>query len=161
MMQARRMIRMFHAAMWLAGVVLAAPAIGDDESAAEKPPKPQKTTGTVVTVADDAITVQPKAKKPKKAKEGEEAEVPEAPEAVTIAVDDNTKVRVDGKKATLADVQEGYAVNVIAHEGQPAIKIDALSPEGAAKKAEEAAKRKAEREAKKKEKEAEGEAAGE
>ncbi len=120
----------------------------------EAKPKPAKTVGTVAAVGADSITVAPKAMK---AKKGEEAATPEP---ITFAVAEATQVKVDGQKANLAEVRAGYAVTVMAHEGEPAMRIDALSPQEQARRAEE---KKAKAEEKKKAKEnekAEGEQEG-
>jgi len=138
-------------------LVLAAATSGvraEDAPKPEKParPKAAKTVGTVASVEADALTVTPRAKKARADEAAAE------PEPRTFTVGERTKVRVDGKEAALADVAAGYAVVVMATADGEALKINAVSPEEQARRAEA---KKARAQEKAKDKAGDGDAEGE
>ena len=94
-------------ALSLAAPVLAAdkaekkPEKKPEAGAAAEKPKAKGVRGTVVKVDGDKLTI-------KVGKDGKET---------VIATSKETKVKIEGKEATLADLKEGQMVNVSPAEG--------------------------------------------
>ena len=87
-----KMVRM----ILVAGLVLGFMACGA-QAEGKKKAKVSKVNGTVTAVSDASITVKP---------------VKKNAEEVTVNINEETKIKVNGKKATAGDIEEGMKVMV-------------------------------------------------
>ena len=100
----------------VAGLVLGLMACATQAEGSKKKAKVSSVKGTITAVSESSITIKP-AKKDA--------------EDLTLTINEETKIKVNGKKATVADIKEGMKVMVKYNEE---VAVSIMANDGSKKK---------------------------